>query len=122
MSIVFNNLSHGHRKAIFNHNNFAPGNQTVVDINIDGLADFGVQFNERPDTQFHKFVYLHNHTAQDNNDLDGDVIKILKVFGAGGEIWYTLDTYSHVLPGMQEDAAQKIDTSLRIAIQNNDED
>lgn len=29
----------------------------------------------------------------------------------------TLDTYSHVLPGMQEDAAQKIDTALRKAIE-----
>ena len=28
----------------------------------------------------------------------------------------TLDTYSHVLPGMQEDAAQKIDASLRSSI------
>ncbi len=34
----------------------------------------------------------------------------------------TLDTYSHVLPGMQEDAAQKIDIALRGAIQNNRED
>jgi hypothetical protein len=28
----------------------------------------------------------------------------------------TLDTYSHVLPGMQEDAALKIDAALRAAI------
>jgi integrase len=28
----------------------------------------------------------------------------------------TLDTYSHVLPGMQEDAAQRIDAALRRAI------
>ena len=31
----------------------------------------------------------------------------------------TLDTYSHVLPGMQEEAAQKIDASLRLAIHDN---
>ena len=31
----------------------------------------------------------------------------------------TLDTYSHVLPGMQEEAAQKIDAALRLAIHDN---
>ncbi len=34
----------------------------------------------------------------------------------------TLDTYSHVLPGMQEEAAQKIDASLRLAIYDNSND
>jgi len=29
----------------------------------------------------------------------------------------TLDTYSHVLPGMQEEAAQKIDAALRAAME-----
>ncbi len=34
-------------------------------------------------------------------------------------IGITLDTYSHILPGMQEDAAAKIDTALRAAIARN---
>jgi hypothetical protein len=29
----------------------------------------------------------------------------------------TLDTYSHILPGMQEEAAHKLDTALRAAIE-----
>jgi integrase len=33
------------------------------------------------------------------------------------KISITLDTYSHVLPGMQEDAAQKIDSALRLAVE-----
>jgi len=37
-------------------------------------------------------------------------------------IGITLDTYSHVLPGMQEDAAAKIDVVLRLAIQNSAND
>jgi len=32
----------------------------------------------------------------------------------------TLDTYSHVLPGMQEDAARLVDAALIIAIEKND--
>lgn len=38
------------------------------------------------------------------------------------KVGITMDTYSHVLPGMQEDAAEKIDIALRAAIQNNEED
>ena len=38
------------------------------------------------------------------------------------KVGITLDTYSHVLPGMQEDAAEKIDIPLRVAIQKNEED
>ena len=30
----------------------------------------------------------------------------------------TLDTYSHVLPGMQEDSALKVDAALRAAIKD----
>lgn len=37
-------------------------------------------------------------------------------------IGITLDTYSHVLPGMQEDAVLKIDASLRLAMSVNDEE
>jgi hypothetical protein len=33
------------------------------------------------------------------------------------KVAFTLDVYSHLLPGMQEEAAQKIDTALRAAIE-----
>ena len=39
------------------------------------------------------------------------------------KVGITLDTYSHVLPGMQEDAAEKnIDIALRVVIQKNEKD
>jgi len=37
------------------------------------------------------------------------------------KVGITLDTYSHVLPGMQEEAASKVDTALRLAIERNKE-
>ena len=35
------------------------------------------------------------------------------------KVGITLDTYSHVLPGMQEEAASKVDAALRTAIERN---
>jgi hypothetical protein len=32
------------------------------------------------------------------------------------QIALTMDTYSHAIPGLQEDAAQRIDAALRSAI------
>ena len=36
---------------------------------------------------------------------------------AHSRVAITLDLYSHVLPGMQEDAALRVDDALRLAIQ-----
>jgi integrase len=33
------------------------------------------------------------------------------------KVGITLDTYSHVLPGMQEEAASKVDAALRVAME-----
>jgi integrase len=38
------------------------------------------------------------------------------------KVGLTLDTYSHVVPGMQEEAAQKIDAVLGSAIRKNQRD
>lgn len=38
------------------------------------------------------------------------------------KVGITLDLYSHVLPGMQEDAAARVDDALRIALQNRTKD
>jgi integrase len=51
--------------------------------------------------------------------LQGVHPKIVSERLGHSNIGITLDTYSHVLPGMQEDAVLKIDASLRLAIQNN---
>ena len=47
--------------------------------------------------------------------------------GAGRGTWYslghssigiTMDLYSHILPGMQEEAAERVDNALRAALNN----
>jgi integrase len=61
----------------------------------------------------------HSHATQ--LLLQGVHPKIVSERLGHSNIGITLDTYSHVLPGMQEDAILKIDSSLRLAIQNNKE-
>ncbi len=59
----------------------------------------------------------HSHATQ--LLLQGVHPKIVSERLGHSNIGITLDTYSHVLPGMQEDAVLKIDASLRMAMQNN---
>ena len=59
----------------------------------------------------------HSHATQ--LLLQGVHPKIVSERLGHSNIGITLDTYSHVLPGMQEDAVLKIDASLRLAMQNN---
>ena len=62
----------------------------------------------------------HSHATQ--LLLQGVHPKVVSERLGHSKVGITLDTYSHVLPGMQEDAAEKIDIALRIAIQNDKED
>ena len=62
----------------------------------------------------------HSHATQ--LLLQGVHPKVVSERLGHSKVSITLDTYSHVLPGMQEDAAEKIDIALRAAIQNNEED
>jgi len=59
----------------------------------------------------------HSHATQ--LLLQGVHPKIVSERLGHSNIGITLDTYSHVLPGMQEEAVLKIDASLRRAIQDN---
>lgn len=59
----------------------------------------------------------HSHATQ--LLLQGVHPKIVSERLGHSNIGITLDTYSHVLPGMQEDAVLKIDASLRLAMQRN---
>ena len=58
----------------------------------------------------------HSHATQ--LLLQGVHPKIVSERLGHSKVGITLDTYSHVLPGMQEDAVALIDSALRAAIQN----
>ncbi len=65
-----------------------------------------------PHVRFHDL--RHSHATQLLKQ--GVHPKIVSERLGHSKIGITLDTYSHVMPGMQEEAAQKIDAALRIAI------
>ena len=80
------------------------------------LAAF-VKSSGLPHIRFHDL--RHSHATQLLKQ--GVHPKVVSERLGHSKVGITLDTYSHVLPGMQEDAADKIDVALRVAIQNNEE-
>lgn len=69
--------------------------------------------SELPRIRFHDL--RHSHATQ--MLLQGVHPKIAQERLGHSSIAITLDLYSHVLPGMQEDAAAKVDAALRAAIE-----
>jgi integrase len=63
-------------------------------------------------------VRLHDlrHTHATQLLRQGIHPKIVSERLGHSSVGITLDTYSHVLPGMQGEAARKLDTALRLAI------
>ena len=71
------------------------------------IADLSV-----PKVRFHDL--RHSHATQ---LLRQEVyLKIVSERLGHSTVGITLDTYSHVIPGMQEEAAKRIDIALRAAL------
>ena len=77
-----------------------------------------VRRSKLPQVRLHDL--RHSHATQ--LLLQGVHPKIVSERLGHSKVGITLDTYSHVLPGMQEDAAEKIDVALRVAIRSYEED
>ncbi len=71
-----------------------------------------VRRSDLPHVRFHDL--RHSHATQLLKQ--GVHPKIVSERLGHSKIGITLDTYSHVLPGMQEEAARKIDSALRDAL------
>ncbi len=79
-----------------------------------GLSDI-VQGTELEGITFHSL--RHSHATQLLRQ--GVHPKIVSERLGHSTVSITLDIYSHVLPGMQEDAALKVDAALRAAVRDN---
>jgi integrase len=65
-----------------------------------------------PRIRFHDL----RHTHATHPQLNGVHPKVAQERLGHSSVGITLDLYSHVLPGMQEDAAAKVDAAIRAAI------
>jgi len=45
VSLTFDDFGHGHAKPVFDDDNFAARNQSVININVDGFPDLAVEFD-----------------------------------------------------------------------------
>ncbi len=72
-----------------------------------------IRRSDLPRIRFHDL--RHSHATQLLRH--GIHPKIVSERLGHSKVGITLDTYSHVLPGMQEEAASKIDAALRVAME-----
>ncbi len=77
-----------------------------------------IRRTDLPQIRFHDL--RHTHATQLLRQ--GVHPKIVSERLGHSKVGLTLDTYSHVVPGMQEEAAQKIDAVLGSAIRKNQRD
>jgi integrase len=50
--------------------------------------------------------------------LSGSGYRVVSERARHSDIGITLKVYSHVIPGMQEDVAKRLDASLRLVLEN----
>jgi integrase len=68
--------------------------------------------SDLPRIRFHDLRHTHATHLLSN----GVHPKVAQERLGHSSVWITLDLYSHVLPGMQEDAAARVDAAIRAAI------
>ena len=67
-----------------------------------------------PRVRFHDL----RHTRISHLSLNGENPKVAAERAGHSSVAITLDTYSHVLPSLQREAAERIDTLLRPALEH----
>src|SRR3546814_8993296 len=61
----------------------AAGDQPVVHVDVDRLADLAVEFDDGAAPELQELAHLHVGLAEHGRDLDGDVVDRLQLLGVG---------------------------------------
>src|SRR5581483_353622 len=62
-------FGHGYAKLVLDQDDFAAGDQPVVDVDVDRLADLAVEFDHRSRSQLEKFTDFHFRAAEYGRNL-----------------------------------------------------
>src|SRR5436190_20959239 len=70
---VLDDFRHGHAQALVDDDDLAASDQTVVDVDVDGLADLAIELQHRTGAQLQQLRHRQAGAAQDRGDVDRDV-------------------------------------------------
>src|SRR5512138_1487981 len=82
-AVDLDDLRHGDAEVFFHHHDLATGDQPVVHVDVDRLADLAVQFDDGAAAQLQQLADLHVGLAEHGRDLDGNVVDRLQLLGVG---------------------------------------
>ena len=83
--VSFNDFRHGDAETVVDDDDFASGHQSIIDVDVDGLPDFAVKFDDGAATEFQQLADLHMSATKHGGNLHGDVIDSRK-FGGGVDL------------------------------------
>src|ERR1700733_8528863 len=80
-ALRLDDFRHGHAELFFHQHDLAAGDQAVVDINVDRLADLAVELEHGARADFEQVVDFHPRAAEHGGHLHRHVEHSLKVAG-----------------------------------------
>jgi hypothetical protein len=80
--IALDDFRHGNAEpGLVDKDHFAPGDEPIVDINVDRLTQLAIEFDDSAAAQLEQLANLHGAFAQNRADGHWDVINGLEVTG-----------------------------------------
>src|SRR6185436_13614923 len=58
-ALALDDFRHGDAEAILDQHHFAAGDETVVDVDVDGFADLAVELDDHPGRQLQELRHFH---------------------------------------------------------------
>src|SRR5215813_6366401 len=64
---------HGDAELVFHQHHFAARHQSVVDVDVDGLADLAIELEHCTRTELEQVAHIHLRASEHGRDLDRHV-------------------------------------------------